>query len=93
MHHMIVCIKMYFQLMIKKIKNLKLQLKNPENWFLENLLMELKIMMGVGMAPQTVITRTFTATLQPKISSKGWLTQRSQKSVTAVMNAISMKMI
>ena len=55
--------------------------------------MEEKIMMGVGMAPQIVITRTFTATLQPKISSKGWLTQRSQKSVTAVMNAISKKMI
>ena len=55
--------------------------------------MEEKIMMGVGMALQTVITRTITATLQPKISSKGWLTQRSQKSVTAVMNAISMKMI
>ena len=55
--------------------------------------MEEKIMMGVGMAPQIVITRTITATLQPKISSKGWLTQRSQKSVTAVMNAISKKMI
>ena len=55
--------------------------------------MEEKIMMGVGMAPQIVITRTFTATLQPKISSKGWLTQRSQKSVTAVMNAISKEMI
>ena len=55
--------------------------------------MEEKIMMGVGMALQIVITRIFTATLQPKISSKGWLTQRSQKSVTAVMNAISMKMI
>ena len=54
--------------------------------------MEEKIMMGVGMAPQIVITRTITATLQPRISSKGWLTQRSQKSVTAVMNAISKKM-
>ena len=57
--------------------------------------MEKKITMGVGVetAPQTVITRTITATLQLRISSKGWLTQRSQKSVTAVMNAISMKMI
>ena len=85
MHHMIVCIKMYFQLMIKEQEHPEIQISQIS--------MEEKIMMGVGMAPQIVITRTITATLQPKISSKGWLTQRSQKSVTAVMNAISMKMI
>ena len=85
MHHMIVCIKMYFQLMIKEQEHPEIQISQIS--------MEEKIMMGVGMAPQIVITRTITATLQPKISSKGWLTQRSQKSVTAVMNAISKKMI
>ena len=87
MHHMIVCIKMYFQLMIKEQEHPEIQMSQKS--------IEKKIMMGVGveMAPQTVITRTITATLQPKISSKGWLTQRSQKLVTAVMNAISMKMI
>ena len=85
MHHMIVCIKMYFQLMIKEQEHPEIQISRIS--------MEQKIMMGVGMALQIVITRIFTATLQPKISSKGWLTQRSQKSVTAVMNAISMKMI
>ena len=82
---MIVCIKMYFQLMIKEQEHPEIQISQIS--------MEEKIMMGVGMALQIVITRIFTATLQPKISSKGWLTQRSQKSVTAVMNAISMKMI
>ena len=85
MHHMIVCIKMYFQLMIKEQEHPEIQISRIS--------MEQKIMMGVGMALQIVITRIFTATLQPKISSKGWLTQRSQKSVTAVMNAISTKMI
>ena len=85
MHHMIVCIKMYFQLMIKEQEHPEIQISRIS--------MEQKIMMGLGMALQIVITRIFTATLQPKISSKGWLTQRSQKSVTAVMNAISKKMI